>query len=88
MEEVYGEGNDVRYTRSKDGKTVYVFFTKKIIEPIVLEHLPFSKNYTISLLGSKVKVEAKDQDGKLQLRLPQNAEGQYVWTVKLTTNDR
>lgn len=86
--DVIGESNGVRYTQSKDKKTIYVFISDVPAGPIVLDHVAYSNKYTISLLGSKQKVLSSNDNGHLKLIFPKESKGEYMWTVKLTTNDR
>lgn len=46
----YRQGSDIRYTRSKDGRTIYVLCLQWPGNQLVMEHLPFAEDYRIQLL--------------------------------------
>jgi len=83
---VYGEGETIRYTQSKDQQTQYVFFFEFPDKPIHLEHLHVNKNATMELLGKAGKLSfASDKTGTT-LKLPSSLKkhGQHVWVVKVS----
>jgi alpha-L-fucosidase len=83
MYDVFGEENGIRYTRSKDNKTVYVFFPEQPSGGVLLEHVPFRKGIKASILGSKSEVKCISENGKLKLVFPKKVGGEYVWVLKL-----
>lgn len=83
MYEVFGEENGIRYTRTKDGKSVYVFIPEDPTGEVVLEHVPYQKGMSASILGSKSELKCKNENGKLKLVFPKKVGGEYVWVVKL-----
>jgi alpha-L-fucosidase len=85
MYEVFGEGENVRYTRSKDGKTVYVFLFAYPEKTIEMEKLPLQKGDRISLIGSRAAVSWKTQAGKTVISLPAGGQGSsnHVWVLKV-----
>lgn len=86
MFDVFGEENGIRYTRSKDRKTVYVFLPDVTAKSVVLNHFAYTKGMKASMLGSAKAVKCTSEGGKLQLGLPAGADktGNYVWVVKVT----
>ena len=85
MYKVYSEGENIRYTQSKTGDVVYVFFFEYPEQPVVLEHIPFSKKMKVELLGSKAKVKFSAKENGVEVRLPKpsDAKGEYVWVLKM-----
>ena len=85
MYDVYGEGNNIRYTSSKDKKTTYVFFFNEPSGKIVLEKLRLNKGASVQLLGSKAKVTAKPVGEGTEISFPSAASGGagHVWVVRV-----
>ena len=86
MYAVYGEGETIRYTQSKDQQTQYVFFFEFPDKPIHLEHLHVNKNSTIELLGKAGKLSFSSDKTGTTLKLPSSLKkhGQHVWVVKVS----
>ena len=70
MFDVYGEDNGIRYTRSKDKKTVYVFIPSSLYGKVALDHLVYKSGMKLSWLESSKKVMSKVVNGKVNLELP------------------
>ncbi len=85
MFDVFGEANGIRYTRSKDQKTLYVFFPDAPTGKVNLDHVPFLNGYKATLLGSNKTIKASIYAGTTTLQFPKNMQqfGEYVWVVKL-----
>lgn len=85
MFDVFGETNGIRYTRSKDQKTLYVFFPDAPTGKVNLDHVPFLNGYKATLLGSNKTIKTTNSTGKTTLQSPKNIQqiGEYVWVVKL-----
>ncbi len=86
MFDVFGEENGIRYTRSKDQKTVYVFLPVVSEKTVVLEHFKFRNGLKAEMLGTKKTVRCSSVNGKLELQLPAKSEknGKCMWVVKVT----
>jgi len=86
MFEVFGEENGVRYTRSKDNKTIYIFFPDKPEGKIRLDHVDFARGMKAELLGSNKKAKCTDDHGHLTLKMPDAIEDtcRFMWVIKLT----
>lgn len=90
MYEVYGEGEQVRYTRSADGKSVYVFVMDSSKSEVALEKLTISDSATPVILGnaepilwkkankglvfSLTESQKKAANNILVIKVPQNAK--------------
>ncbi len=85
MYSVFGEGNNVRYTSSKDGKTQYVFFFDQPAEKVQLSKLPLDKNVKLTMLGSKQALKWKQAEGAVEIAIPSalTKNGEHVWVMKV-----
>lgn len=70
MYKVFGEGENIRFTQSKDGKTIYVFLLEIPDEKLLLQKLNPSKNAKITMLGSKQRLKWKSDANGTEIRLP------------------
>lgn len=88
MYKVFGEGENIRYTRSKDEKTIYVFLFDIPSNTIELEQLPVQTGMKIEQLGTGKKIAFKNINGKTQLKLPTSLKksGEHVWVLKVQLN--
>lgn len=88
MYKVYSEGSDVRFTQSKDKKTIYVFLLKFPKASFQLKNIDQSKAYSIEMMGSKAKIQHKSTADGLTLSIPKSAEkdSKYVWVLKIQSN--
>jgi alpha-L-fucosidase len=80
--EVYSEGDKVRFTQSKDGQTIYVFFFDLPKEPVYLKYVPLLGNdVSLRLLGSDKKVK-REGNGVV---FPKDAleKGKFVWVLEV-----
>ena len=48
----FDEGENIRFTQSKDGKTQYVFLFSFPQDKIAINKIPFSKKTTVQMLGA------------------------------------
>ena len=86
MFDVFGEENGIRYTRTKDKKTVYVFFPTPDHKSVTLDQFTFQPGMKAEVLGTGAKISCSNVNGKVHLNLPKKLSqmGQYVWVVKVT----
>jgi alpha-L-fucosidase len=80
----YKEGNNVKYTVSKDGKTTYAILTADPGNSITLKQVAFPKGSRVSLLGSTEKISAKSGPDGTTFSLPASLPGKYAWVLKVT----
>ncbi len=86
MYKVFKEGDSIRYTQSKDGRTKYIFligFPKANVE---LSEISFTKKTTLQMLGSKQKLKWNAKDGKMAITIPESLRNvtNYVWVIKVS----
>ncbi len=80
----YKEGNNVKYTVSKDGKSTYAILTANPGGSITLKQVSFPKGSRVSLLGSSEKITAKSGPEGTTFSLPASLPGKYAWVLKIT----
>jgi alpha-L-fucosidase len=80
----YKEGNNVKYTVSKDGKSTYAILTANPGGSITLKQVQFPKGSRVSLLGSSEKIASKSGPDGTTFTLPASLPGKYAWVLKIT----
>jgi len=85
MYKVFGEGNNIRFTQSKDGRTQYIFFFSFPKQPVTLKNLSLDKKCTVKMLGSNATLKYKILPQGVQLTIPEKLEkaGKHVWVLKV-----
>ncbi len=85
MYSVFGEGNNIRYTQTKDGKTQYIFLFEFPDKNVVLTKMKASKGSTITMLGSKTKLKWTQTADQLEITVPAALQplSQHVWVLKV-----
>lgn len=86
MFSVFGEGEKIRYTQSKDGHTKYIFLFDFPKGKQRLTKIPFSKNTKLQLLGSKSKLSWKQKGDGVEINIPASLKSvtDHVWVLKIT----
>lgn len=82
----FSEGDSIRFTRSKDGKTRYVFLFQYPDKDLVLHRMEFNAQTRIRLLGSdRVISWQRTADQGLRMKLPGEliSASRYVWVLEL-----
>ncbi|MFC1563569.1 alpha-L-fucosidase [candidate division KSB1 bacterium] len=85
----FGEGSDIRYTLSKDGKFVYAFALKLPGTELKLIEVTPEENSEIVLLGYDEPVQWSSKDEKIIIKLPETvmAEGErrldHAWVFRI-----
>lgn len=82
----FSEGDSIRFTRSKDGKTRFVFLFRYPNKALTLHHMEFQPETRIRLLGSAASIAWKrSDDGGLTIDLPAELQpaSRYVWVLEL-----
>jgi len=82
---VFGEGGNIRFTQSKDGKTKYIFLFNYPSGKIIITKMPFAKNAVVQMLGSSARLKWKDTDNGIELTVPDSLKkvNEYVWVLKV-----
>ncbi len=85
MYKVFGEGDNVRYTQTKDGKTKYVFLFGFPDKTIVLNKLELTKESNVQLMGTNQKLLWKQTVTGTEISIPQHlkSSSRYVWVLKV-----
>lgn len=86
MYTTFSEGEKIRFTQSKDGKTKFIFLFDFPKDKVSISKMPFSKNAKVEMLGSKQKVKWNAMSGGAEILLPgaMEAAGKHVWVLKVT----
>ena len=86
---VYGEGEDTRFTRSKDGKTRYIFLFNFPIIQVTLKKIPFMKDDKVQLLGTDRRINWKQTVDGVDITIPAalRSASQHVWVLKVTSGE-
>jgi alpha-L-fucosidase len=85
MSKVFGEGDNIRYTQSKDGKTQYIFLFNFPDDKLTLTRISLAKNAKLQLLGSKKKIDWKKVSDGVEIKIPsaEKTVTDYVWVIKV-----
>ncbi|TDE28482.1 alpha-L-fucosidase [Flavobacterium ranwuense] len=83
---VFGEGEKIRYTQTKNGDTKYIFLFDFPKEKQLLTKIPFSKNTKLQLLGSKSNLSWKQKGDTVEVNVPASLKSvtDYVWVIKVS----
>jgi alpha-L-fucosidase len=86
MYKIFGQGDKIRFTQSKDGKTRYIFVFNYPDGKLLLSRFQCSKKASLQLLGSKKSLKWKQKGETLEIEFPQSLKKvtDYVWVVKLS----
>ena len=78
---------NIRYTKNKDGKTLFAFVMKYPFGKITFEEIPYRDGMKVSLLGCDKEISAVNENGKLAVDFgfinPEEIDSKYVYTVKI-----
>lgn len=86
MYKVFGEGENLRFTQSKDGKTKYIFLMGFPDQKILTTKLAVTKNSRLQMIGSKQKINWKQTGDGVEISIPENLRiaSNYVWVIKVS----
>jgi alpha-L-fucosidase len=70
MFSVFDEGEKIRFTQSKDGKTRFIFLFDFPTDKIILAKIPFNKTDKVQLLGSNKNISWKQTEQGVEIILP------------------
>ncbi len=83
----FSKDKDIRYTRSKDGSTIYAFLLKFPFGEVYLDEVEYSESLKCSLLGSSENIEVCEKNGKALLKFnplnPDELESEYAYCFKI-----
>ncbi|MEO6541262.1 MAG: alpha-L-fucosidase, partial [Ferruginibacter sp.] len=82
---VFNEGESIRFTQSKDGKTRYIFLFNFPEKNITLAKIPFFKNDKVQLLGSNKQISWRQTGQGVEISLPASLKTttDHVWVLKV-----
>jgi alpha-L-fucosidase len=85
MYKVFGEGDSIRFTQAKDGKTEYIFLFNYPKEKLVLSKIAIPRNASLQMLGSSKRLKWKTEGGKVEVSVPESSKNvsKYVWVLKV-----
>ncbi|RZK79693.1 MAG: alpha-L-fucosidase [Pedobacter sp.] len=81
--ENYKEGEHIKYTQSKDGKSTYVVFNKYDHNELSLTTVSPKAGSKIYMLGSSKPLTWTKSAGAVTIKLPEELPGKYAWTLKI-----
>lgn len=80
----YKQGEDIRFTKSKDGKYIYALLLKEPRNTIILKNIKPDEGTKIRLLGIDEELKWTYSDIKgLTVTVPKSSAGKYAWTLKI-----
>ncbi len=87
MNKSFNEGETIRFTKSKDGKTQYVFlFDYPKDGNVDISKIDIPEKSKLTLLGSDKNLKWKRTTTGVQVQLPASLQSvsQHVWTIKVS----
>lgn len=85
LKNLHYTAQDIRYTRSKDEKTVYAIVLDRPTSDCLLKTVSAKDNIkNVSLLGYSEKVHWKQTDKGLLIKMPENIGKEYAYAFKMT----
>lgn len=85
MNDVREEGAGIRFTKSKDGATKFIYLFNYPNEKIILNKFSFDKKATVQMLGTNKKLKWKQKDDGIEIKIPakMKAASEHVWVLKV-----
>jgi alpha-L-fucosidase len=89
--DLWSEGADIRFTRTKDNRTVYAFVTKWPGEKLLLRSVQPAKGSVIQMLGTSVPLQWSVSSAGLEVQIPpgmQDESGRpcrFAWGFQIRT---
>jgi alpha-L-fucosidase len=86
MYSVFGEGDNIRFTQTKDGKTKYIFLFNFPDQHLLLTKIAIDKRQKLSMLGSSKKISYTQNVNGLEINLPKELKttSSHVWVLKIS----
>ena len=81
----FGEGENLRFTQSKDSSHVYVFALEWPGEVLSVQSVSVNSGSEIMMLGSDVTLDWSEDQAGLHIRVPQELRtvGRHAWTFRI-----
>ncbi len=85
MYRVFGEGDSIHFTQSKDKKTQFIFLSAFPGNKVILTKIPFEKNAKVQMLGSNKKLSWEKTEQGIEINIPASMKklSNYVWVLKV-----
>ncbi|MGN6342418.1 MAG: alpha-L-fucosidase [Ginsengibacter sp.] len=86
MYKVFGEGDNIRFTQTKDGKTKFIFLFDFPDKTISLKEMQLDKKSRLQMIGSKKKLSWKQTENGVSISIPANLKSvsEHVWVIKVS----
>ncbi|HTH57813.1 MAG TPA: alpha-L-fucosidase [Cyclobacteriaceae bacterium] len=84
----YGEGEKVRFTQTKDGKTQFIFLFDFPEGKVVISKMQFSPGTKLNVLGDNKALSWKKSSDGIEINIPPSLRGasKYVWVIEANLN--
>lgn len=79
----YKEGDNIRFTVSKDGKTTYAILTRVDSRQAIVSTVNVTSRSKITMLGYDGMLPFTQDNGRVMIELPEDLPGKYAWTIKI-----
>ncbi len=89
--ELWSEGADIRFTRTKDKRTIYAFVLKWPGEKLVLRSVRPVEGSAIRMLGTDTPLSWTAQDSAVEIQLPAGLQDEsrrpcrFAWGFQIRT---
>lgn len=82
---VFGEGDTIRFAKSKDGKTQFIYLFEFPDQPLIIRSLQVTNGAKIKMLGSDQQLAWKQSGGAIQVTIPPSLKNtsSNVWVLKV-----
>ncbi len=81
--ENYKEGDHIKFTQSKDGKSTYALFNKYENNELSLTSVQPKTGSKIYMLGVSKPLSWTKNGDSIMIKLPKELPGKYTWTLKI-----
>jgi alpha-L-fucosidase len=83
MAETFSEGDHIRFTRSKDGRS-FIYLFQPPGEKVTISKMPFEKGAKLRMLGTNARIAWKQTGDTVEISIPAAAvsAGKYVWVLE------
>lgn len=79
----YKEGDHIKFTQSKDGKTTYALFNKYDNHELSLTSVQPKQGSKVYMLGVSKPLSWTKSGGTVTIKLPEELPGKYTWALKI-----
>jgi alpha-L-fucosidase len=86
MYKVFGEGDKIRFTQTKDGKTKFIFLFDFPAKAITLKEIELNKKNKLQMIGSNKKLSWKQTENGVNITIPANLKSvsEHVWVIRVS----